>query len=162
MKTAILAGSYDPITNGHLDIIHRSALLFDKVVVVVVFNTAKHSLFTVEERMELIRTVTADIPGIGVSCWDKLLVDFAVQYKNPVIVRGLRSISDFEYEFQMEMFNKHLNADVETVFLASSEKYTYLSSSAVKELAYYGSDLSEYVPEAIREIVAERGLGPNQ
>ena len=162
MKTAILAGSYDPITNGHLDIIHRSALLFDKVVVVVVFNTAKHSLFTVEERMELIRTVTADIPGIEVSCWDKLLVDFAVQYENPVIVRGLRSISDFEYEFQMEMFNKHLNSDVETVFLASSEKYTYLSSSAVKELAYYGSDLSEYVPEAIREIVAERGLGPNQ
>ena len=162
MKTAILAGSYDPITNGHLDIIHRAAKLFDKVVVVVVFNTAKHSLFTVEERMELIRTVTTDIPGIEISCWDKLLVDFAVQYEEPVIVRGLRSISDFEYEFQMEMFNKHLNADVETIFLASSEKYTYLSSSAVKELAYYGSDLSEYVPAAIREIVAVRGLGPNQ
>lgn len=162
MKTAILAGSYDPITNGHLDIIHRAAKLFDKVVVVVVFNTAKHSLFTVEERMELIRTVTTDIPGIEISCWDKLLVDFAVQYEEPVIVRGLRSISDFEYEFQMEMFNKHLNAEVETVFLASSEKYTYLSSSAVKELAYYGSDLSEYVPAAIREIVAVRGLGPNQ
>ena len=162
MKTAILAGSYDPITNGHLDIIHRAAKLFDKVVVVVVFNTAKHSLFTVEERMELIRTVTTDIPGIEISCWDKLLVDFAVQYEEPVIVRGLRSISDFEYEFQMEMFNKHLNADVETIFLASSEKYTYLSSSAVKELAYYGSDLSEYVPDTIREIVAVRGLGPNQ
>ncbi len=162
MKTAILAGSYDPITNGHLDIIHRAAKLFDKVVVVVVFNTAKHSLFTVEERMELIRTVTTDIPGVEISCWDKLLVDFAVKYENPVIVRGLRSITDFEYEFQMEMFNKHLRRDVETVFLASSEKYTYLSSSAVKELAYYGSDLSEYVPAPIRQIVAERGLGPNQ
>ena len=162
MKTAILAGSYDPITNGHLDIIHRAAKLFDKVVVVVVFNTAKHSLFTVEERMELIRTVTTDIPDIEISCWDKLLVDFAVKYEEPVIVRGLRSISDFEYEFQMEMFNKHLNAEVETIFLASSEKYTYLSSSAVKELAYYGSDLSEYVPDAIREIVAVRGLGSEQ
>ena len=161
MKTAILAGSYDPITNGHLDIIHRSAELFDKVVVVVVFNTAKHSLFTVEERMELIRMVTADIPDIEISCWDKLLVDFAGKYENPVVVRGLRSITDFEYEFQMEMFNKHLDPAVETIFLASSEKYTYLSSSAVKELAYYGSDLTEYVPGPIREIVAKRGLGPN-
>ncbi len=160
MKTAICAGSYDPITNGHLDIIHRAAALFDKVVIVVVFNTAKRSLFTVEERMELIRTVTADIPHVEISCWDRLLVDFAVKYENPVIVRGLRSISDFEYEFQMEMFNKHLRSEVETIFLASSEQYTYLSSSAVKELAYYGSDLTRYVPAGICQIVAERGLGP--
>lgn len=158
MKTAIVAGSYDPITLGHLDIIHRSAQLFDRVVIVVVFNTAKRSLFTVEERMEQIRTVTSDIPNVVVSSWDGLLVDFAVKYENPVIIRGLRSITDFEYEFQMEMFNKHLNPDVETVFLASSEKYTYLSSSAVKELAYYGSDLTEYVPAQIVPIVAERGL----
>ncbi|MCQ2439348.1 MAG: pantetheine-phosphate adenylyltransferase [Oscillospiraceae bacterium] len=161
MRTAVCAGSYDPITLGHLDIIHRASKMFDKVVIVVVFNTAKHSMFTVEERMELIRTVTADMENVEVACWNRLIVDFAKQYENPVIVRGLRSITDFEYEFQMEMFNKGLNPDVETIFLAAAAKYTYLSSSAVKELAYYGSDLTAFVPAAIIPIVAERGLGPD-
>ena len=135
MRTAICPGSYDPITLGHLNVIRRAARLFDKVVVCVGVNAGKHALFTLEERMDHIRRVTARLGNVEVASWDGLQVDFARNYENPVLVRGLRTITDFEYEFQMEMFNKRLNKDVETIFLAAAEKYTYLSSSAVRELA---------------------------
>ncbi|MDD6159073.1 MAG: pantetheine-phosphate adenylyltransferase [Oscillospiraceae bacterium] len=157
MRTAICPGSYDPITLGHLNVIRRAARLFDKVVVCVGVNAGKHALFTLEERMDHIRRVTARLGNVEVASWDGLQVDFAKNYENPVLVRGLRTITDFEYEFQMEMFNKRLNKDVETIFLAAAEKYTYLSSSAVRELALYGADLSSYVPYEILEEVAERG-----
>lgn len=157
MRTAICPGSYDPITLGHLNVIRRAARLFDKVVVCVGVNAGKHALFTLEERMDHIRRVTARLGNVEVASWDGLQVDFARNYENPVLVRGLRTITDFEYEFQMEMFNKRLNKDVETIFLAAAEKYTYLSSSAVRELALYGADLSSYVPYEILEEVAERG-----
>ena len=157
MRTAICPGSYDPITLGHLNVIRRAARLFDKVVVCVGVNAGKHALFTLEERMDHIRRVTARLGNVEVASWDGLQVDFAKNYENLVLVRGLRTITDFEYEFQMEMFNKRLNKDVETIFLAAAEKYTYLSSSAVRELALYGADLSSYVPYEILEEVAERG-----
>ena len=157
MRTAICPGSYEPITLGHLNVIRRAARLFDKVVVCVGVNAGKHALFTLEERMDHIRRVTARLGNVEVASWDGLQVDFAKNYENPVLVRGLRTITDFEYEFQMEMFNKRLNKDVETIFLAAAEKYTYLSSSAVRELALYGADLSSYVPYEILEEVAERG-----
>lgn len=157
MRTAICPGSYDPITLGHLNVIRRAARLFDKVVICVGVNAGKHALFTLEERMDHIRRVTARLGNVEVASWDGLQVDFAKNYENPVLVRGLRTITDFEYEFQMEMFNKRLNKDVETIFLAAAEKYTYLSSSAVRELALYGADLSSYVPYEILEEVAERG-----
>lgn len=157
MRTAICPGSYDPITLGHLNVIRRAARLFDRVVVCVGVNAGKNALFPLEERMDQIRRVTARLGNVEVASWDGLQVDFAKQYENPVLVRGLRTITDFEYEFQMEMFNKRLNKDVETIFLAAAEKYTYLSSSAVRELALYGADLSDYVPCEILEEVAERG-----
>ena len=157
MRTAICPGSYDPITLGHLNVIRRAAHLFDKVIICVGVNAGKNPLFTLEERMDQIRRVTARFPNVEVESWDGLQVDFASRYENPVLVRGLRTLTDFEYEFQMEMFNKRLNKDVETIFLAAAEKYTYLSSSAVRELALYGADISDYVPREIVAEVAERG-----
>ena len=157
MRTAICPGSYDPITLGHLNIIRRATRLFDKVVICVGVNAGKNPMFTLEERMDHIRRVTARFPNVEVESWDGLQVDFASRYENPVLVRGLRTITDFEYEFQMEMFNKRLNKEVETIFLAAAEKYTFLSSSAVRELALYGSDITEYVPREIVDEVAERG-----
>lgn len=157
MRTAICPGSYDPITLGHLNIIRRASRLFDKVIICVGVNAGKNPLFTLEERMDQIRRVTARFENVEVESWDGLQVDFAKNYENPVLVRGLRTITDFEYEFQMEMFNKRLNKDVETIFLAAAEKYTYLSSSAVRELALYGADITAYVPCEIVAEVAERG-----
>ena len=157
MRTAICPGSYDPITLGHLNVIRRATHLFDKVIICVGVNAGKNPLFSLEERMDQIRRVTARFPNVEVESWDGLQVDFASRYENPVLVRGLRTLTDFEYEFQMEMFNKRLNKDVETIFLAAAEKYTYLSSSAVRELALYGADISDYVPCEIVAEVAERG-----
>lgn len=158
MKTAICAGSYDPITLGHLNIIRRASRTFDKVMVCVVMNVNKKSMFTLEERLEQVRRVTKRLGNVEVETWDGLLVDYAAQFENPLIVRGLRAMSDFEYEFQMALINKKMNPAVETVFLAASEKYTYLSSSMVKELASYGADISDFVPFEILEEVKLRGL----
>jgi pantetheine-phosphate adenylyltransferase len=149
MQTAIVPGSFDPITLGHLDIITRAARLFERVVVCVVANANKKTMFTLAERQEHVRRVTADLPNVEVDTWDGLLVDYADKYDSPVVVRGLRAVSDFEYEFMMALTNKKLNPHVETIFLASDERYTYLSSSMVKEIAGYGRDVSQFVPECI-------------
>lgn len=151
MKTAICPGSFDPITLGHVDIISRASRIFDRVVVVVVANANKRSFLTLEERKEHARRVTAHLPNVEVDSWSGLLVDYAKKYDNPVVVRGLRALSDFEYEFMMALTNKKLNADVETVFLASDERYTYLSSSGVKEIAIFGGDFKQFVPEELYE-----------
>jgi len=151
MQTAICPGSFDPVTLGHLDIIHRAAKLFDRVVVCVVANANKKTLLTLEERQEHVRRVTADLPNVEVDTWDGLLVDYAQRFENPVVVRGLRALSDFEYEFMMALTNKKLNSRVETVFLASDERYTYLSSSGVKEIAHFGGDFAQFVPPEILE-----------
>ena len=156
MQTAIVPGSFDPITLGHLDIISRAARLFDRVVVCVVANANKKTMFTLEERCEHVRLVTAHLPNVEVDTWNGLLVDYADQYESPVVVRGLRAVSDFEYEFMMALTNKKLNHRVETAFLASDERYTYLSSSGVKEIAFFGGDFKQFVPEQVYEAVMEK------
>ena len=157
MRTAICPGSFDPVTLGHVDIIRRASKLFEKVVVCVVYNANKKSSFlTLEERKEHVERVTADLPNVTVDTWSGLLVDYAARYEDPVVVRGLRAVTDFEYEFMMALTNKKLAPKVETVFLASNERYTYLSSSTVKEVFRYGGDVSGFVPPAVLRALEEK------
>lgn len=156
MPTAIYPGSFDPITLGHLNIIRRASQIFEEVVVCVMVNSGKTAMFTMEERMEHLRRVVDRLPNVRVESFNGLLVEYADHFEKPVVVRGLRAVSDFESEFQMALINKKMKHDLETVFLASSEKYTYLSSSMVKEMGRYGADLREFVPYEILEDVVER------
>lgn len=159
MKTAICPGSFDPITLGHLDVIRRASRLFDRVIVCVVANGSKKSTFTLEERCDMARRVTAGFSNVTVESWEGLLVDYADQFEEPVVVRGLRALSDFEYEFMMALTNKKMNSRVETMFFAANERYTYLSSSTVKEIAGYGGDVSSLVPEEILPDLREKFTG---
>lgn len=156
MSTAIYPGSFDPITLGHLNIIRRASKIFDKVVVCVMVNSSKNPMFTLEERMELIERVIKRFPNVEVDTSNILLAEYVKRYEGAVLVKGLRAVSDFESEFQMAIINKKLNPELETVFLTSSEKYTYISSSVVKEMAKYGADLTELVPIEILSDVIER------
>lgn len=157
MKIAIYPGSFDPVTLGHLNIIKRAAKIFDEVVVCVMVNSGKENpLFTPAERVELIREVCVGIPNVKVDCSDALLADYANSLGECVIVKGLRAVSDFEKEFQMALINSKIDSELDTLFLTASDKYTYLSSSAVKEMAYYGVDLSEFVPREIIDRVFEK------
>ena len=157
MRTAIYPGSFDPITLGHLNIIRRAARLFDSVVVCVMVNSGKQRpMFTIDERVELIRKVTARFPNVQVDCSAQLLAEYAEKYEKPVIVKGLRAVSDFESEFQMALINKKMNPKLDTLFLAAGEKYTYLSSTVVKEMGRYGADLREFVPVEILDEVRAR------
>ncbi len=150
MKTAIVPGSFDPVTLGHLDIIKRSAEIFDLVYVSILANSGKqHPLFSVPEREELIRRVTKDLKNVRVDSFSGLLVDYAREKNASAIVKGLRAVTDFEYEFQMALINKKLAPDIETLFMMTNGKYSYLSSSIVKEVASYGASLNELVPEEI-------------
>ena len=149
MKIAIYPGSFDPITLGHLNIIKRAALCFDKLIVCVMVNSQKNGLFTPEERVELIRRVVAKLPNVEVDCSATLLAEYARQKKACTLVKGLRAVSDYENELQMALINRKLNPRLETMFLPSSAKYTYVSSSVVKEMARYGADLSDFVPREI-------------
>ena len=155
MKTAIYPGSFDPMTLGHLNIIRRASGIFDRVVVCIMKNAGKqHPMFTREERVELAHRVTARFPNVEVLTYDGLIAEFAATFpEGAVIVKGLRANTDFENEFQMALINKKINPDLDTMFLTASEKYTFLSSSVVKELAGYGADLSEFVPCEIIEDV---------
>ena len=153
MRRAICPGSFDPVTNGHLDIFERASQMFDEIVISVFHNPGKEkAMFSMEERVEMLRMATAHIPNARVTCFSGLLNEFCRQEKAPFIVRGLRAFSDFEYEFQMNHINKKINPELETMFLTANEKYTFLSSSVVREVASYGADLTRFVP---REIVAE-------
>lgn len=157
MKIAICPGSFDPITNGHLEIIRRASKLFDKVIVVVMSNYFKKTgAFAPDERVELIKRVTADIPGIEVEAYYGLLADYAAQKNAAAIVKGLRAVSDFDTEFQQALANKKLNSDVETVFLTASGENMYLSSSMVKQICEFGGDISEFVPDVIRDDIEKR------
>jgi pantetheine-phosphate adenylyltransferase len=149
VKTAIYPGSFDPITSGHLNIIRRAANIFDKLIVCVMVNAGKNPMFTQDERVELIRRVTADLSNVEVDCSDEFLADYAKRRNSQVIVKGLRAGSDFENEFQMALINHKINPDLDTMFLTSEHQYMYLSSSTVKELGQYNVDLSDFLPEQI-------------
>ena len=151
MSIAICPGSFDPITLGHLNIIRRTAQIFDRVVVCVMVNASKSSpMFTVEEKLDMVRRAVAKYPNVEVDFSDGLLAEYARRYPGAVVVKGLRAASDFEYEFQMNLINKKINPQMETMFLTSSEKYTFLSSSVVREMASYGADLTGLVPDEIK------------
>jgi len=152
IKIAVYPGSFDPITLGHLNIIRRASKIFDKVYVCVMVNSRKTSMFTLEERMDLIRRTAGRFSNVEVEHSEKLVVEYAKEKGANVIVRGLRAVSDFESEFQMAMTNSKIEPSIETMFLAAGETYTYLSSSVVKEMAKYGADLSKFVP---REIIKD-------
>ena len=156
MKIAVYPGSFDPVTKGHLNIIERAAAIFDKVYVCVMVNSSKKPLFTRDERVELIKKSCSHIPNVAVETYDGLLVEYAESVGACAIVKGLRAVSDFDWEFQMALANKKIKPNIETLFLASSEKHTYLSSTVVKELAKYGTDLSDFVPEGIIEDVKKK------
>ena len=156
MTTAIYPGSFDPITLGHLNIIRRASKIFDKVVVCVMVNSAKTPMFSREERVELIERTVKRLPNVTVDTSDVLLAEYAKRYEHPVLIKGLRAVSDFEKEAQLALINNKMNSNLDTVFLTSSEKYTYISSSVVKEMARYGSDLSKFVPREIMDDVIAR------
>ncbi len=156
MSTAIYPGSFDPITLGHLNIIRRASKIFDSVVVCVMVNSKKSPMFTLQERMELISRCTTRFKNVKVDTSTILLADYAKRYEDAVLVKGLRAVSDFESEFQMAIINRKMNPKLDTVFLTSDAKYTYLSSTVVKEMAKYGSDLKNFVPSEILEDVIKR------
>jgi pantetheine-phosphate adenylyltransferase len=155
---AIYPGSFDPLTNGHVDIIERGSRFFDKIVVGVLINLEKSPLFTVPERVEIARAVFRDTPNVEVDTFDGLLVDYARRKRATVIVRGLRAISDFEYEMQMALMNRRLNPEVETVFMMPAEPYTYVSSRLVKEVVALGGTVSGLVPRVVEERLRDKKL----
>ena len=156
MLRAIYPGSFDPVTNGHIDIIRRAAAISDELIVGVLQNKAKSPLFSVEERVIILREVTKNLKNVKIIPFEGLLIDFAAQMDAKVIVRGLRAITDFEYELQMSQTNRKLNADIETLFLTTSLEYSFLSSTTVKEVASFGGDISQFVPEFVAEKVTEK------
>ncbi|MDQ6656130.1 MAG: pantetheine-phosphate adenylyltransferase [Verrucomicrobiota bacterium] len=156
MRRAIYPGSFDPVTNGHLDVIERARKLFDEVIVAVAHNDQKKPLFSIAERMQLLRTALNGSDRVQVAQLDGLLVEFAVQQNATAVIRGLRAVSDFEFEFQMALMNRKLESRVETIFLMPKEEYTYLSSRIVKEIARLGGDIGKFVPAHVVEAFARR------
>ena len=156
MSVAIYPGSFDPVTLGHLNIIKRASACFDKLIVCVMVNSNKHGMFTPDERVDLLRRSTKRFPNVEVDFSNELLAAYARRRGARVVVKGLRAVSDYEQEVQMAVINRKLNPQLETMFLASSDKYTYLSSTIVKEMARYGADLAEFIPREIVDAVNRR------
>ncbi len=156
MATAIYPGSFDPITNGHLDVAARAARLFDRVILAVARNSSKSGLFELDQRVGLIQQAIADLPGVEVSQFEGLLVNYARSIGAGTVIRGLRAVSDFEYEFQMALMNRQLAPGVETIFLMPRQEYTYLSSRLVKEVAGLGGAIEDFVPVAVADALRRR------
>jgi len=156
MRRAIYPGSFDPVTNGHLDVIDRARKLFDEVIVAVAVNDQKQPHFSLEERLDLLEATIGKLDGVQIARLDGLLVDFAIKQNATAVVRGLRAVSDFEFEFQMALMNRKLEANVETIFLMPKEEYTYLSSRIVKEIARLGGDVAKFVPPPVAEAFARK------
>lgn len=156
MLRAIYPGSFDPVTNGHLDVIRRASGLVDELIVGVLNNKAKTPLFSVEERVKMLKEVTKELPGVKIIPFEGLLIDFAKEMSAKMVVRGLRAVKDFEYELQMAQTNHKLAEDIETVFLTTSLEYSYLSSTIVKEVAAFGGDISQFVPEHVEDRIKSK------
>jgi pantetheine-phosphate adenylyltransferase len=159
MMCAIYPGSFDPITYGHIDVMERALRIFGRLVVAVAHNQEKKPLFSADERLHMLREVATEIPGVEVDCFQGLLVEYAKRRGARVIIRGLRALSDFEYEFQMALTNRKICNEIETVFLMPSEQYSYLSSRMIKEIAALGGDVRDFVPEAVARMLREKGQG---
>lgn len=155
-RVALYPGSFDPLTNGHLDVLFRARRLADRVIIAILENDEKKPLFSLEERLEMIREIVGEEPSVSVRTFSGLLVDFATETGATLLVRGLRAISDYEYELQMALMNRRLAPSIETVFLMAKEEYSYVSSRLVKEVARLGADVSGLVPEAVRRRLVER------
>ena len=155
-KTAIYPGSFDPITNGHLSIVQRAQGIFDRLILAILINPQKAPLFSVDERIHMINQGIKHMPNVEVDTFDGLLVDYAVQKKANVILRGLRALSDFEYEFQMALMNRKMNRDVQSVFLMTDYKWFYISSTIIKEAASLGGDISGLVPDIVNQKLKEK------
>ena len=157
MKIAIYPGSFDPITNGHIDIIDRAANLFDKIIISVTNNNPnKAAFFTINERLDMIKESIQSYPNVEVESFEGLLIDFAKNIQAISIIRGLRALSDFEFEFKMALMNRNLDDDIDTMFMMTHDKYTHVSSSIIKEVAALGGDIAEYVPEFLIEILKKK------
>ena len=156
MAIGVYPGSFDPVTFGHLDIIRRASILFDQIVVGVLHNSAKSPLFSVEERVNILEKATRDIPNVVIRPFDGLSVNFARENHARVIIRGLRAVTDFEYELQMSQTNQRMKPDIETMFLTTSIEYSYLSSTTVREIAAFGGAVSQFVPEAVEIALREK------
>jgi len=156
MRTAIYPGSFDPLTNGHLDVIQRAAKLFDRVVVAVATNESKKPLFSVQQRLKFVRTSIAPLPNVEADSFDNLLVEFAASRSAVAVVRGLRAVSDFEFEFQLALMNRKLDENIETIFMMPKDTYTFLSSRIIKEIARLGGDVTAFVPEPVRTALVKK------
>jgi pantetheine-phosphate adenylyltransferase len=159
MKLAVYPGSFDPLTNGHVDIIERGTRLFDKIIVAILVNVEKSPLFTMQERVEIVREVFKGRPNVEVDTFDGLLVDYVAKREADVIVRGLRALSDFETEFQMALMNRRLSPDIETVFMMPAEQYTYISSRLIKEVFSLGGQVGGLVPDIVERRLSEKQRG---
>jgi len=159
--TAVYPGTFDPITLGHFDIVSRASPLFDSVIMAIAESTSKNTVFSIAERVELARKVVSDLPNIEVQKFDGLMVDFARKCKASVVLRGLRAVSDFEYEFQLAGMNRKLMSEVDTIFMPTSEKYTYISSSLVREIASYGGNVSDFVDPQVASALSKRFVKAN-
>ena len=159
MNTAIYPGSFDPITNGHLDVVQRAAKLFGRVIVAVAKNESKHPLFTLEEREAMVKKAVAHLPNVESDAFDGLLVEYAAKRKAKAIVRGLRAVSDFEFEFQLALMNRKLDENIETIFMMPKDTYTFLSSRIVKEIARLGGDVREFVPAHVQTALKKKLAG---
>ena len=156
MRIAICPGSFDPVTKGHLDIIERSAKLFDKLIVLVVVNPTKSLMFTAEERVAYLQQVTQHIPNVEIDSYKGLLADYAAKVGACTLIKGLRAVTDFEFEFQQALTNKKLNPELETMFMITDANYMYLSSSIAKQVAYFGGDISDFIPACIHGDILEQ------
>ena len=156
MRSAIYPGTFDPITNGHFDLMKRSLKVVDKLVIAIAENPAKHPLFTIEERVDLVKKTTEGIPAIEVLPFDNLLIEFCEDMSIHIVIRGLRAISDFEFELQMSQMNRKMDENIETLFLMPSEEYTFVSSHLVKEFASFGADVSAHAPPPVVEALAAK------
>ncbi len=155
-RKAIYPGSFDPITNGHLDVIERAARLFDTIIVAVAVNRSKKPLLTIEERQQLVQEATRHVGNVEVEAFEGLLVDYVARREGQAIVRGLRAVSDFEFEFQLALMNRRLNTEIETIFMMPKDRYTFLSSSIVKEIASLGGPIEGLVPDPVLTVLKER------